>query len=422
MSGGATGDGTVAFELVNTGSGYTFQTLASLNYATTGSGVVAGLTMDAQGDLFGVAQYGGSASWYGTVAFEPGSRSGSGYTTQTLANFTGDNGSFPAGALVADANGNLFGTTQSGGATGDGTVFELVNTGSGYATQTLASFDNTNGVAPTGALIMDAQGDLFGTTIAGGSGGSGTVFELVNTGSGYSLQTLANFTGDNGSYLYAGLTADAQGDLFGTTYSGGANGYGTVFELVKSGSGYTLQTLASLDDGAMGGVVIAGVTVDANGDVFGAAMAGGASGDGALFELVNTGSGYTFLTLHSFSGPDGGVPEGTPILDSNGNLIGTTAGGVGEGDGSVYVLTTGTAPPTDASVHNGYVNAAHDTSSQTIGGTTDAGATVTIYDNGTQVGTAVCRRLLAVPGPTRSACWPSGRATVTPSPRPTRPT
>ena len=385
LGGGATGDGTV-FELVNTGSGYTFQSLASLNYATTGSGVVAGLTMDAQGDLFGVAQYGGSAS-YGTV-FEL-VKTSSGYTTQTLANFTGDNGSFPAGALVADTNGNLFGTTQSGGDNGQGTVFELVNTGTGYTTQTLASFDNTNGSAPTGALIMDAQGDLFGTTIAGGSGGSGTVFELVNTGSGYSLQTLANFTGDNGSYLYAGLTADAQGDLFGTTYSGGANGDGTVFELVKGASGYTLQTLASLDNGAMGGVVIAGVTLDAQGDVFGAAMLGGSNGDGTLFELVHTGSSYTFQTLHSFSGSDGGVPEGTPTLDANGNLIGATAGGVGAGDGSVYLLTTGTAPPTDASVHDGYVNAAHDTAGQAIGGTTDAGATVTIYDNGTQVGTAV---------------------------------
>lgn len=383
IGGGATGDGTV-FELVNTGSGYTFQTLASLNYATTGSGVLAGLTMDANGDLFGVAQSGGSGG-VGT-AFEL-VNTGSVYSIQTLASFSGANGSYPAGALVADANGDLFGTTQSGGDNGAGTVFELVKGASGYSLQTLVSFAGANGSAPTGPMIMDAQGDLFGTTLAGGSGGSGTVFELVNTGSGYSLQTLANFSGANGAFLYAGLTADARGDLFGTTYSGGPSGNGTVFELVKGASGYTLQTLATLDNATTGGAVIAGLTIDANGDLFGAAAGGGASDQGTVFELVHSAAGYSLQTLYAFSGPDGGLPEGAPILAANGNLIGTTSGGVGAGNGTVFELSAGIAPPSDASVHNGFVNAANDTSGQTIGGTAAAGDAVAIYDNGALVTT-----------------------------------
>ncbi|MGZ3371532.1 MAG: choice-of-anchor tandem repeat GloVer-containing protein, partial [Caulobacteraceae bacterium] len=338
LSGGATGDGTV-FELVNTGSGYTFQTLASLDYAS-GSAVFAGLAIDAAGNLFGAAQSGGAAG-YGAV-FEL-ANTGSGYSLQTLASFSGANGAYPTGGLVADANGNLFGTTQSGGANSQGSVFELVNTGSGYVEQTLVSFDFNDGAAPTGPLITDSHGNLFGTTLQGGSGNVGTVFELVNTGSGYSLQTLATFSGANGSYLYAGLTADAQGDLFGTTYSGGAYGYGTVFELVNTGSGYTFQTLASLDYNTTGGYAMAGVSIDAHGNLFGAALAGGAGGFGTIFELVNTGSGYTLQTVYGFSGSDGAQPKSAPIVDASGNLYGTTAGGGPDGGGTVYEISFGTS-------------------------------------------------------------------------------
>jgi uncharacterized repeat protein (TIGR03803 family) len=173
------------------------------------------------------------------------------------------------------------------------------------------------------------------------------VFELVNTGSGYTVQTLASFNGANGSSLYAGLTMDAHGDLFGTTYGGGSGGYGTVFELVNTGSGYTFQTLATLDYGTSGAFPIAGLTLDAQGDLYGEAMAGGSGGFGTVFELVKSGSSYSLQVLYAFSGPDGGFPEGTPLLDANGNLIGTTDGGGPAGSGTVFELAVGapTSPP-----------------------------------------------------------------------------
>ena len=142
----------------------------------------------------------------------------------TLLSFNGTNGAFPYAGLTADAAGDLFGTTTSGGADGDGSVFELVNNGGGaYTPVTLLSFNAPfYGAYPYSGLIANAAGDLFGTTYSGGSDGDGTVFELVNHGGGaYTPVTLLSFNGANGALPVAGLIADAAGDLFGTTAEGG---------------------------------------------------------------------------------------------------------------------------------------------------------------------------------------------------------
>ena len=200
--------------------------------------------------------------------------------------------------MIADANGDLFGTTYRGGANGDGTVFELVKTGSGYTEEVLYSFSGgtTDGFNPEAGLVADANGDLFGTTYRGGANGVGTVFELVKTGSGYTEEVLYNFSGstngganpDSGANPEAGLIADANGDLFGTTTAGGANGVGTVFELVKTGSGYTEKVLSSFSGGD-GADPVAGLIADANGDLFGTTTAGGANGVGTVFEITDSG-------------------------------------------------------------------------------------------------------------------------------------
>jgi uncharacterized repeat protein (TIGR03803 family) len=348
---GGTGGGGTVFELVHTGSGYTFETLVSFDANNTnqidGNTPFAGLTADSHGNLFGVTQAGGSAN-SGTV-FEL-VNTGSGYNFQTLASFSGGTaGSGPMGTLLADANGDLFGTTQSGGALGEGTVFELVHTASGYGSPvTLAEFNYTDGASPTGPLIADANGDLFGTTQSGGPGGDGTVFELAHSASGYgSPITLASFDGSNGSLIYAGVTADAQGDLFGAAYMGGQSGYGVVYELVNNGSGFSAPViLAQLDGANTGGYVIGGLTVDAQGDVFGTAETGGAGGFGTVFELVHSGSGYTFQLLDSFTGgADGALPEAGLTVDGAGNLYGATAGGGADGAGTVFEI--GSAAPND---------------------------------------------------------------------------
>jgi uncharacterized repeat protein (TIGR03803 family) len=160
-------------------------------------------------------------------------------TPTTLVSFNGTDGSNPSGSLIADAHGDLFGTTQNGGAYGDGTVFEIVKTAHGYASTptTLVSFNGTDGTVPVGSLIADAHGDLFGTTGGGGANKIGTVFEIAKTAHGYASTptTLVSFNGTNGSTPTAGLIADPHGDLLGTTSEGGANRDGTVFEITGSG-------------------------------------------------------------------------------------------------------------------------------------------------------------------------------------------
>ncbi len=168
-------------------------------------------------------------------------------TLTTLVSFNGANGASPLD-LIVDGNGDLFGTTSFGGANGgasgfgDGTVFEIAKTAGGYASTptTLLSFNGTNGNQPQGGLIADAAGDLLGTTSGGGAHGNGTVFEIAKTAGGYASTptTLVSFNGTDGSAPYAGVIADSAGDLFGTTLQGGVKFDGNVFEIVKSAGGY----------------------------------------------------------------------------------------------------------------------------------------------------------------------------------------
>jgi hypothetical protein len=346
----ANGTGTV-FELVNNGNGsYTPGALYSFDNpgGTLGTSAVSGLVVDAAGDLFGTSEEGGAG---GGMVFELVNTGigSTGYTPETpvfFPNFfpeTNGNGLNPVGGLIADAAGDLFGTTEFGGTNGEGTVFEVVNHGSYFTATTLFSFDGGDGADPQAGLIADAAGDFFGTTAIGGTNGDGTVFELVNNGSGsYTPITLVNFDGTDGANPQAGLIADAAGDLFGTTASGGTNGDGAVFELVNNGNGsYTPTTLLSFD-GTNGRDPQAGLIADAAGDLFGTTKLGGTSNDGTVFELVNNGNGsYTPITLVNFDGTDGANPLAGLIADAAGDLFGTTQiGGTGAGNaGTVFEIT-----------------------------------------------------------------------------------
>ena len=313
--------------------------LGSFN-GTDSANPYGNLTADAAGNLFGMTNAGGSAS-YGTV-FEM-VKGASGYAAPvTLASFTGDNGADPYGSLIMDAAGDLFGTTSAGGSGSDGTVFELVKGASGYAAPvTLGSFTGANGVNPLGSLLADAAGNLFGTTEAGGTNGDGTVFEVVKTASGYDAPvTIASFDGTDGASLYGSLIADAAGDLFGTTAQGGANGYGTVFELVKGVSGFGAPVTLASFTGDNGAYPYGSLTIDAAGDLFGTTGTGGVSGYGTVFELVKGASGYGApVTLTTFTGANGAYPYNSLITDAAGDLYGTTVEGGANGYGAVFELT-----------------------------------------------------------------------------------
>ena len=345
-AGGPNGDGTV-FEIPKTASGYgPLMTLTSFNDPGQGTFAVSGLTIDAAGNLYGTIPDGG-ANFAGSV-FEI-AKTGSGYTSTptTLATFNGTNGRYPyGGSLIPDAAGDLFGTTTAGGANEDGTVFELVNNGGGsYTLKTLVSF---NGAVYPYGLIADAAGNLFGTTNAGGANNDGTVFEIAKTGGSYASTptTLVSFDGANGANPSGGLILDAAENLFGTTGGGGANNDGTVFELVSNGGGsYTLTTLVSFDL-TNGQSPSGGLIADAAGNLFGTTFAGGANGNGTVFEIAKTGDSYasTPTTLVNFKGSDGNGSEAGLIFDAGGNLFGTTTSGGASNQGTVFELAgAGTA-------------------------------------------------------------------------------
>ena len=315
----------------------TFTSLFSFDY-TDGYGPAAALVQATNGNFYGTTD-GGGANGYGTV-FKITPTSG---TLTTLYNFCSlaacADGSEPAGALVEATNGDFYGMTDGGGANGYGTVFKI--TPSGTLT-TLYSFDYTDGYEPYAGLIQATNGNFYGTTVYGGAnnsslcldGGCGTIFKITPGGT---LTTLYNFCsqGDctDGAAPYGGLVQATNGNFYGTTYLGGADGDGTVFEITPSG---TLTTLHSFD-GADGDQTLAALVQATNGNLYGTTAAGGASGYGTVFKITPSG---TLTTLHSFDGTDGQTPEAALVQATDGNFYGTTyyAGGA-NGDGTVFKIT-----------------------------------------------------------------------------------
>ena len=259
-----------------------------------------------------------------------------------LYSFTGSDGSEPFAGLIADSSGNLYGTTQSGGASGGhGVVFKLSPSGTETVLHTFTG--GSDGGIPRAGLIADTGGNLYGTTAGGGASNAGTVFKLSPSGT---ETVLYSFTGSDGSGPFAGLIADSSGNLYGTTQSGGASGgHGVVFKLSPGG---TETVLYSFTGGSDGGTPRAGLIADSSGNLYGTTQFGGPGcggvGCGVVFKLSPSG---TETVLYSFTGSDGSGPFPGLIADSSGNLYGTTlSGGASGGHGVVFKLTgAGFAPP-----------------------------------------------------------------------------
>ena len=236
---------------------------------------------------------------------------------------------------MLDAKGNLYGTTNYGGAYGAGIVFELTSSG---AEKILHSFnvDGTDGFYPEAGLLLDTKGNLYGTTVEGGAFGvDGTVFKLTPTKKGWTETIVHSFgaTGDGGQ-PYAVLTLDTAGNLYGTAFYGGAYSQGTVFELTSSG---TEKILWSFGNGMDGANPIAGVARDTKGNLYGTTEYGGAHGYGTVFELTSSG---TEKILWSFrNGTDGANPIAGVVLGKTGNIYGTTSNGGAYGSGTVFKVT-----------------------------------------------------------------------------------
>ena len=248
---------------------------------------------------------------------------------------------YPSAWLVQGSDGNFYSTTEYGGASGDGTVFQVTTNGT---LTTLVSFNGTNGGYPCAGLVQGSDGNFYGTTPQGGLLGDGTVFQMTPAGV---LTTLVSFNGTNGSYPYAGLVQGTNGNFYGTTASGGASGMGTVFEMTPAG---VLTTLVSFNN-TDGAVPLGALVQSSDGNFYGTTFQGGNLNYGGIFG--NSGAGTVFkmtpsgvlTTLVDFSGGHGENPAGGLVQGTNGSFYGTTSIGgnlslnSGYGFGTVFKMT-----------------------------------------------------------------------------------
>jgi uncharacterized repeat protein (TIGR03803 family) len=275
-----------------------------------------------------------------------------GWQYHIVHNFRGPNhdGESPIGPLLFDNVGNLYGTTSAVNSTGCftrhtdcGTVFKLSPTSKGGWEETILYrfTGRTDGAWPAGNLVLDSAGNLYGYTLGGGNNNlcgqvCGVVYELSPGASGWTETVLHTFTGGSDGYTPRGLTPDTSGNLLGVAESGGtANsnceaGCGTVFKLTPGAGGWSLSVIYSFSGGSDGGYPISPLVFDRQGNLFGTTLLGGSvqcpNECGTVFELSPNGSGWNFSDVYSFSGPDGADPQGI-LFDSAGNLFGAASGG-----------------------------------------------------------------------------------------------
>jgi len=336
----------VIFELMPSSSGWT-QTVIHAFTGKDGAYPTATLIIDNAGNLYGTTQLGGARNL--GVVFELTPNTGGGWTEKVLHSFSGGyDGETPRAGLIADPAGNFYGTTVLGGAHSEGAAFELMPISTGWKYRVLHSFGE-KGKRPFGGLIFDTSGNLYGTTWGGGLVGSGVVFELKrNSGGEWREIVLHSFMGrkvasKDGRQPFVGLVFDGKGNLYGATDAGGThhNGRGVIFELMPASNGKWTEKVLHYGELDGGYGYLSSLVFDAAGNLYGGASAGGRNYFGTIFRLEPTTSGFWRETVvHSFQCcGDGTSPTGALIWDSAGNLYGTTVGGGTYGYGTVFQVT-----------------------------------------------------------------------------------
>ncbi|MGA8764221.1 MAG: choice-of-anchor tandem repeat GloVer-containing protein [Candidatus Sulfotelmatobacter sp.] len=326
---------------------------------TDGFDPIVGLVSDKAGNLYGTTPYGGTYNDGAIFELSPPSSNGGLWSETILYNFTGGvDGGNPSAPLILDKSGNLYSTTAGGVIsaqcpTGCGSVFELsppAIPGGSWSYSFVYQFSPSSPSKPFGGVVRDQAGHLYGATLDTPTG-AGTAFELIPPsapGGVWTEKVLYSFSGgSNDSATQTTLAIGKNHALYGTTQGGGASNNGTVFELAppsNPGAPWTKTTLYSFLGGNDGSGLDAGVALDPQGNVYGTTAVGGPMGVGTVFELIPPavqGGKWTEVILYAFQAAVGAVPYDTPIIDSAGNLYGTTSQGGPHNVGMVFKL----APP-----------------------------------------------------------------------------
>ena len=329
-AGGANGGGVVYKVDIST---HVETVLYSFTGGADGGGPAGGVVFDGAGNLYGATSGGGKFGQGAVFKLSPAGQE------TVLFSFPGaTDGADPAAGVTRDAAGDLYGATSQSGLYSHGTVYTVSASGT---ESVLYNFTGgADGAEPQGAVTLDTAGNVYGTTLYGGNGPGcancityGVVYKVNPAGQ---ESVIYGFQGGADGYMpSSGVIRDAAGNLYGTTSEGGASGYGLVYKIDSSGVKTTLYSFTGTTDGAYpeGGVIR-----DAAGNFYGTAEQGGAFGLGVIYKLDTAGQ---FAVLHSFTGnPDGGFPTSGLIIDSAGNLYGTASGGGAYTAGDVYKLSS----------------------------------------------------------------------------------
>jgi uncharacterized repeat protein (TIGR03803 family) len=343
--GGDFGSGTV-WQLAPSGSSWAHAVLYSFTSGTDGSEPYKGVTLDAEGNLYGTAVAGGSGSCEGGCGVVYKLTNSGGTWTQTVIHaFTGgDDGSGPGARVAVDPQGNVYGMTPTGGAFGLGTIYQLHPGASGnYTFKVIHSFTGgTDGSSGSAGKMVLRDGYLYGAATTGGAFGSGTVFQLTPTQVGeWDFKILYSFRGQpDGVFPYGALLFDRSGDIFGTTYYGGVNGIGAVYQLAPRPTGeWKERVLYSFADGGDGNSPISHLNFDSVGNLYGTTSEGGL-GSGTIFKLTRGPNGSWVESLpHLFQGPPDAAFPYSGMINRAGSFYGATTHGGDNDDGAIYKFT-----------------------------------------------------------------------------------
>jgi uncharacterized repeat protein (TIGR03803 family) len=353
FNGGSGSDGGVVFKVTPSGKETVLYSFCSLQNCTDGYEPFSGVLFDQKGTLYGTTTGGGiwndnycSAGCGVVFKITPSGKETVLYTFCSIQNCK--DGAGP-GPVILDAKGNLYGATGGGGSVcrdehcGYGTVFKVTPSGKETVLYSFCSRRRCrDGASPVAGLIFDAEGNLYGTTYSGGAHGSGTVFKVTPSGKETVLHSFCSQSDcADGNEPYAGLIFDKKGNLYGTTYRGGDNGLGTVYKVTPSGTESVLYSFCSQREGGDcldGAGPYAGLVFDKKDNLYGTTLFGGHntySSWGTVFELTPSGEE---TVLYTFELPDGATPYAGLVFDDKGNLYGTTYEG-GYHYGTVFKLT-----------------------------------------------------------------------------------